>query len=118
LGEILFWLGTYVAAIGSMTGLVQWVTATLGAVAILGVMTGATNGLDKKQMTKYSGTEGFEAYVTSTPKLVPFTAGDKIEDFEAIVKTAKEQEAKQSTPLKAVTPIVSTYTKNKNPWDT
>ena len=104
---------------GSMTGLVQWVTATLGAVAILGVMTGATNGLDKKQAAKYGGTEGYKEYVTNTPKLVPFTGGDTLENFEEVVKEAKDLEAKKDKPAKdvIVTPFVSTYTKNRKLWD-
>jgi len=35
------------------TGMVQWLSATLGLVAILGVMTGASNGLDKRQVYAY-----------------------------------------------------------------
>ena len=54
LGEIIFWAGTYVVAVGSLTGVLQWVSATLGLVAILGVMTGATNGLDKRQVQRAS----------------------------------------------------------------
>jgi hypothetical protein len=45
-------------------------------------MTGATNGLEKKQAAKYGGTEGYKEYVANTPKLVPFTGGDKVEKFE------------------------------------
>jgi len=118
LGEIIFWVGTYVAAASSFTGAVQWVAATLGVMAILGVMTGATNGLDKRQVTKYLGTEGFEEYMKKTPKLVPFTGGDTVENIEKIQADVKKEEAlKASKKPTSVSPSTSTYARNKNPWD-
>ena len=113
LGEIIFWVGTYIAALTSFTGVLQWVAATLGATAILGVMIGATNGLDKRQVSKYMGTEGFEEYMTTTPKLVPFTGGDSLEKVQQALKVDEKRKGVTTT----TTPSTSTYAKNKNPWD-
>ena len=41
----------------------------------------------------------------------------KVDNFEEVVKEAKDLEAKKAKPAKDVTPIASTYTKNRKPWD-
>ena len=73
---------------------------------------------DPLQVTKYMGTAGFEAYLQSTPKLVPFTGGDDMVTVKEVIEEAeKEIEESKEKKTKAATPITSTYTKNKNAWD-
>lgn len=114
LGEIIFWAGTFIAGIGSLTGAVQWISATLGFVAILGVMTGASNGLDKRQAVKYLETPGYAEYLKNTPKLWPFSAGD---DVTAVARMIKADEVTNGASTVTVKEVKSNYSKNKNPWD-
>jgi hypothetical protein len=62
-------------------GPVQWLVASLGLAAIWGVMVRGSAGLDRKQMIKYQVTDGYKAYVESTPPLLPFTAAS---DYDAL----------------------------------
>ncbi|EKX50355.1 hypothetical protein GUITHDRAFT_67072 [Guillardia theta CCMP2712] len=73
LGEILFWSGSYIASLGSLRNPLQLLTASAGFLAILGVMVGATNNLDRKQFDKYNGSPEYQKYIKETPKLIPFT---------------------------------------------
>ena len=72
LGEILFWLGLYVAGVPAMlTRPVTFVPASLGLLFILKLMTSAAKRGDKKQGEKYGDNAEFKAWVNSTCSLVP-----------------------------------------------
>ena len=44
---------------------------------------------DPLQVTKYMGTAGFEAYLQSTPKLVPFTGGDDMVTVKEVIEEVR-----------------------------
>lgn len=74
-GEILFWIGTFVAGVESMLVVGAWTVApaALGLFGILSLMFRVTNRLDEKQSEKYSSdVDDYVAYVKRTKKLIPF----------------------------------------------
>jgi len=93
LGEVLFWLGSYVAGVGSLASPLAWTSASLGMAGIIAIMLQATESLEKKQALKYAELPGYAGYVKSTPKLLPFTGGDKLNEIVDAAEKAAEAKA-------------------------
>ena len=53
LGEIMFWAGTFMAGLGASQTIAQTVIATIGFLAVLVILLGATEQLNKKQWNQY-----------------------------------------------------------------
>jgi len=92
-GEVIFWGGSYAAGVGSLTSPLAWTSASLGMAGIVAIMLQATESLEKKQALKYAELPEYAEYVKSTPKLIPFTGGDELN--EIVVAAQKAQEAKE-----------------------
>lgn len=79
LGEILHWIGLFMAGLPSMIaggyGIEgvggRLVPAILGLVGIVGLMLSVTPKLDSKQADKYGKEDSYEAYIASTKMLIP-----------------------------------------------
>mmetsp|Transcript_4899 Transcript_4899/g.5669 ORF Transcript_4899/g.5669 Transcript_4899/m.5669 type:complete len:401 (-) Transcript_4899:167-1369(-) len=72
LGELLFWFGILVGGAPSFgTSPSAWLCSLLGFFGIFKVMTGATNGLEKKQAKKYGGQPVYDKWKARTSKLMP-----------------------------------------------
>lgn len=72
LGELLFWIGTYVAGAPAMlTRPVTFVPATLGLAFIVKLMLMAAKRGDAKQSEKYSDNVEYKAWYDATCSLVP-----------------------------------------------
>jgi steroid 5-alpha reductase family enzyme len=71
-GEVVFWLGNFVAGLTSYQGLGAWVAAAVGTVCITLIMMGSTKRQESKQDERYGAREDYRKWVTSVPVLVPF----------------------------------------------
>jgi len=72
LGEIVFWIGTYVAGAPAMlTRPVTFVPASVGLFFIVMLMFGAAKRGDKKQATKYADNAEYKAWAESSCSLFP-----------------------------------------------
>ena len=72
LGEILFWLGNFVAGIVAYAAWWHWLMALIGIVCIVLIMLGSTKRMEFKQDDRYGGDPKYDAYVRSVPVLLPW----------------------------------------------
>ena len=72
LGEMIFWTGVLLSGIGALTGVWQWVLASVGYVGIIFVMFSGARRLELRQNKNYGNDPEYQAYVTSVPILLPF----------------------------------------------
>ena len=72
-GEMLFWFGVWVAGLSAYTSGAAWLLTTVGLLYILGLMTAAAAGLERKQDDRYGALPGYQDYVRTVPILFPIT---------------------------------------------
>lgn len=72
LGEVVFWVGAWVAGFSAFTSVAHWALATVGFVCIVLVMLGSTRRLELKQDERYAHDPAYAAYTASVPVLFPF----------------------------------------------
>jgi steroid 5-alpha reductase family enzyme len=71
LGEMLFWFGGFVAALGSYASLAAVLLALAGLVCIELIMLGAARRLESKQAGRYGSDPAYQSYVRRVPILFP-----------------------------------------------
>ena len=71
LGEMIFWTGVFLSGIGAMSGVWQWVLASVGYVGIIFVMFSGARRLEIRQNKNYGNDPEYQAYVKSVPILLP-----------------------------------------------
>ena len=59
LGEVIFWIGTYVGGIATYSNLNRWILSTFGLVFVAMVIQNASKSLSAKQYRKYSFDEDY-----------------------------------------------------------
>ena len=72
LGEILFWLGNFVAGLAAYSAWWHWLLALTGLVCITLIMMGSTKRLEVKQDSRYGADPAYVEYVRTVPVLVPW----------------------------------------------
>ena len=72
LGEMIFWTGVFLSGIGALTGVGQWIFASLGYVGIIFVMFSGARRLEIRQNKNYGNDPEYQSYVKSVPILLPF----------------------------------------------
>ena len=72
LGEILFWLGNFLAGIVAYNAWWQWVITLAGVICIILIMMGSTKRLELKQNDRYGEDQDYQEYVRSVPVLFPW----------------------------------------------
>ena len=72
LGEMIFWSGLWISALGAYQGWLEWLLCAAGFASILGIMIGATRRLEGEQAERYGAERAFAAYRMTVPVLVPF----------------------------------------------
>ncbi len=81
LGEMLFWVGSWITAIGFYRTPWQWILSTFGLICILLIMLGSTKRLEKTQNERYGHTLEYKTYSQTVPILIPnvpiYTLQDK-----------------------------------------
>lgn len=71
-GEILVWLGCFVAGLPAYAGWLRWLMASVGLVCLVLIMIGSTKRLEQSQDARYGDRPDYQAYVRTVPVLVPF----------------------------------------------
>lgn len=72
LGEMIFWTGVFLSGIGALSGVWQWVLASVGYAGIIFVMFSGARRLEIRQNKNYGNNPEYQAYVKSVPILLPF----------------------------------------------
>lgn len=70
-GEMIFWLGAFVAGIQHYRAPLDWVVALVGLVSIKLIMLGSARRLELKQAERYAGNPDYAAYAQHVPVLIP-----------------------------------------------
>ena len=73
LGEILFWVGSWVMGIPFYSNLLAWAASLFGLVCIVLIMMGSTKRLERAQGERYGHLPEYQNYVRSVPVLFPWT---------------------------------------------
>jgi len=81
-GEILVWLGTWLAGTPSFgKSIVGWLCGTAGLYGIITIMRGATKGLEKRQEERYGGQRSYEEWKEKSPyPLFPFVKESEVKE--------------------------------------
>lgn len=72
LGEIVFWIGGFVAGLPAYGSWLRWVMAAVGLVCIVLIMIGSAKRLERSQQQRYGHREDYLDYTRTVPILVPF----------------------------------------------
>lgn len=72
LGELIFWTGVLISGLNILSGVGQWILALLGYMGIVFVMFSGARRLELRQNKNYGDDPEYQAYVKSTPILIPF----------------------------------------------
>ena len=71
LGEMIFWTGVVISAIGAVSGW-QWIVVAVGYVGIIFVMFSGARRLELRQDKSYGSDPEYQKYVSTVPILLPF----------------------------------------------
>ena len=71
LGEMIFWTGVLITAIGAASGW-QWVVIAIGYIGIIFVMFSGARRLEIRQDKNYGADPEYQKYVATVPILLPF----------------------------------------------
>lgn len=72
LGEVLTWTGVLISGVTALEGPMQWAFALFGYLGIVYVMFGGARRLELRQNRNYGADPEYQAYVKTTPILIPF----------------------------------------------
>ena len=72
LGEMIFWTGVLVTAIGGVCHWGQWIVIVTGYIGIIFVMFSGARRLEIRQDKNYGKDPEYQKYVTTVPILLPF----------------------------------------------
>lgn len=85
LGELIFWTGVLISGLNILTGVGQWCLALLGYFGIVYVMFSGARRLEVRQNKNYGADPEYQAYVKSTPILLPFIPLYSVEKYKFLV---------------------------------
>lgn len=72
LGEVLVWIGNFVAALGFLSPWYLWAPSLVGLGCIVLIMMGSTKRLEAKQEERYGTRADYQVYIRQVPVLVPW----------------------------------------------
>jgi len=72
LGEIIFWVGSWIMGLGFYQSTVEWAVSLAGLTVIVFIMIGSTRRLERTQIKRYSRRADYQDYVQTVPILFPF----------------------------------------------
>ena len=82
---MLFWTGVFVGGISIYGGAVEWIVALLGYLGIIYVMFGGARRLEIRQNRTYGDDPEYQAYVKSTPIMIPLIPLYSVEKYKWLV---------------------------------
>lgn len=85
LGELIFWTGVLISGLNVLSGVGQWIMALLGYVGIVFVMFSGARRLEIRQNKNYGNDPEYQAYVKSTPIMIPFIPLYSVEKYKFLV---------------------------------
>jgi steroid 5-alpha reductase family enzyme len=71
LGEIVFWLGNFVAGVASFSAWWHFAVSLCGLLTIVSIMLSSTKRLEASQAARFEGDARFRSYAKTVPILVP-----------------------------------------------
>ena len=84
LGEMTFWTGVLISAIGFVRAW-QWIIVAIGYIGIIFVMFSGARRLEIRQNKNYGNDPEYQKYVKSVPIMVPFIPLYSVEKFKWLV---------------------------------
>ena len=72
LGEMIFWTGVLLTAMGGVSHWGQWIVIAVGYIGIIFVMFSGARRLEIRQDKNYGSDPEYQKYVTTVPILLPF----------------------------------------------
>ena len=72
LGEIVFWVGSFVVGLAFYSSPLRWGIALIGLVCIVLIMLGSTRRLEHSQERRYGALQEYQHYIHTVPVLFPF----------------------------------------------
>ena len=85
LGEMIFWTGVLITAIGAVSGVGQWVVVLTGYIGIIFVMFSGARRLEIRQNKNYGKDPEYQKYVKTVPILLPFIPLYSVEKHKWLV---------------------------------
>ncbi len=84
LGEMIFWTGVVISAVGAVTGW-QWAVVAVGYIGIIFVMFSGARRLELRQNKNYGNDPEYQKYVRTVPIMVPFIPLYSVEKYKWLV---------------------------------
>ena len=84
-GEIVFWTGVVVSALGALDKWYQWVLAFVGYLSIIYIMLNGAKRLEKRQTANYGEDPEYQEYVKKTPIIFPLIPLYSLKDSKIIM---------------------------------
>ena len=84
LGEMTFWTGVLISAIGCVRGW-QWIIVAIGYIGIIFVMFSGARRLEIRQNKNYGNDPEYQKYVKTVPIMVPFIPLYSVEKYKWLV---------------------------------
>ena len=84
LGEMIFWTGAVISAIGAVSGW-QWAVVAIGYIGIVFVMFSGARRLELRQNKNYGNDPEYQKYVKSVPIMVPFIPLYSVEKYKWLI---------------------------------
>lgn len=72
LGELLFWVGNFTAAVGFYLSIMHWVTAVAGLAGVAALIAIIARRLEEKRASEYAELPEYREYVSRVPVLIPW----------------------------------------------
>lgn len=85
LGEMVFWTGVLVSAIGGVTHWGQWIVIAVGYIGIIYVMFSGARRLEIRQNKNYGNDSEYQKYIRTVPILLPFIPMYSVEKHKWLV---------------------------------
>lgn len=86
LGEVLVWVGNFIAGVPFYTHWTHWAGSGLGLVCIILIMMGSTKRLEVKQDERYGKREDYRSYIRRVPVLFPFVPVYSLKKIRVILE--------------------------------
>lgn len=84
LGEMIFWTGVVITAIGAASGL-QWIVIAIGYIGIIFVMFSGARRLEIRQDKNYGADPEYQKYVSTVPILLPLIPLYSVKKYKWLV---------------------------------
>ncbi|MBQ2718523.1 MAG: DUF1295 domain-containing protein [Clostridia bacterium] len=85
LGEMIFWTGVFLSGITALSGVGQWILASVGYAGIIFVMFSGARRLELRQNKNYGDDPEYQAYVKRVPILLPLIPLYSVEKYKFLI---------------------------------